>query len=153
MPNYMKKAGMKYQYGGGSKAKRDFRDFDFMMGGSTKAAKRYAKYGKEFKDVPASNPGLAKLPKEVRNRMGYAKKGKEMMYGHGGGMGMGMKKYMYNGQSVPGMYTNMDSLEELERMQKGGCFNAKNCIKGSSKNQNKRFRKMKRQRRRNKRRY
>ena len=77
-------------------------------GGSAKAAKRYAKYGKEFKDVPASNPGLAKLPKEVRNKMGYAKKGKEMMYGHGGGMGMGMKKYMYNGQSVPGMYTEFN---------------------------------------------
>ena len=27
------------------------------------------------KDVPADNPGLAKLPTEVRNRMGYKKKG------------------------------------------------------------------------------
>tara|TARA_R100001463_G_scaffold55937_3_gene107780 strand:- start:14411 stop:14857 length:447 start_codon:yes stop_codon:yes gene_type:complete len=148
MPNNMKKAGMKYQYGGGSKAKRDFRDFDFMMGGSTKAAKRYAKYGKEFKDVPASNPGLAKLPKEVRNKMGYAKKGKEMMYGHGGGMGMGMKKYMYNGQSVPGMY------EELEEMQRGGCFNARNCkVGGKHTSQKKRARQAKRARRKSNRGY
>ena len=27
------------------------------------------------KDVPADNPGLAKLPTKVRNRMGYKKKG------------------------------------------------------------------------------
>ena len=27
------------------------------------------------KDVPTDNPGLAKLPTEVRNRMGYKKKG------------------------------------------------------------------------------
>lgn len=130
MPNNMKKDGMTYMYGG-----------------SAKATKRYAKYGKEFKDVPASNPGLAKLPKEVRNKMGYAKKGKEMMYGHGGGMGMGMKKYMYNGQSVPGMYTN--SMEELEEMQRGGCFNSKNCQKGGKyRNPKKRARQAKRARRR-----
>tara|TARA_R110000822_G_scaffold149347_2_gene288412 strand:- start:32 stop:430 length:399 start_codon:yes stop_codon:yes gene_type:complete len=131
MPNNMKKDGMTYMYGGGS----------------AKAAKRYAKYGKEFKDVPASNPGLAKLPKEVRNKMGYAKKGKEMMYGHGGGMGMDMKKYMYNGQSVPGMYTN--SMEELEEMQRGGCFNSKNCQIGKkSRSPKKRARQAKRARRR-----
>ena len=138
MPNNMKKAGMTYMYGGGS----------------AKAAKRYAKYGKEFKDVPASNPGLAKLPKEVRNKMGYAKKGKEMMYGHGGGMGMGMKKYMYNGQSVPGMY--MNSMEELEEMQRGGCFNSRNCQVGRSSkhtSQKKRARQAKRAQRKNKRRY
>ena len=27
------------------------------------------------KDVPADNPGLAKLPTHVRNKMGYMKKG------------------------------------------------------------------------------
>mgnify|MGYP003636980580 CR=1 FL=1 len=110
----------------------------YMYGGSAKTTKRYAKYGKEFKDVPASNPGLAKLPKEVRNKMGYAKKG---------GMGMGMKKYMYNGQSVPGMYTN--SMEELEEMQRGGCFNSKNCQIGKkSRSPKKRARQAKRARRR-----
>ena len=134
MPNNMKKAGMTYMYGG-----------------SAKATKRYAKYGKEFKDVPASNPGLAKLPKEVRNKMGYAKKGKEMMYGHGGGMGMDMKKYMYNGQSVPGMY--MNSMEELEEMQRGGCFNSKNCQIGKkSRSPKKRARQAKRARRKSNRR-
>ena len=30
------------------------------------------------KDVPADNPGLAKLPTKVRNRMGYKKKGGEV---------------------------------------------------------------------------
>lgn len=30
------------------------------------------------KDVPADNPGLAKLPTEVRNRMGYKRKGGEV---------------------------------------------------------------------------
>lgn len=88
MPNNMKKAGMKYGYGG-----------------SAKVAKRYAKYGKEFKDIPAGNKGLAKLPTAVRNKMGYAKRGKE--YGHGGMMGVGMdprKKTMFRGAPVPGMY-------------------------------------------------
>ena len=125
MPNNMKKDGMKYMYGG-----------------SAKATKRYAKYGKEFKDVPASNPGLAKLPKEVRNKMGYAKKGKEMY----------MKKYMYNGQSVPGMYTN--SMEEIEEMQRGGCFNSRNCQIGKkSRSPKKRARQAKRARRKSNRRY
>ena len=42
-----------------------------------------------MKPVPEGNKGLAKLPKPVRNRMGYAKKGGPMKkaYGmkHGGG--------------------------------------------------------------------
>lgn len=86
MPDNMKKAGMKYGYGG-----------------PAKAAKRYAKYGTEFKDIPAGNKGLAKLPKAVRNKMGYAKRGKE--YGHGGMMAMDpRKKTMFRGAPVPGMY-------------------------------------------------
>ncbi len=84
----MKKAGMKYAYGG-----------------SAKAAKRYAKYGKEFKDIPAGKEGagLRALSKSVRNNMGYAKRGKE--YGHGGMMAMDpRKKTMFRGVPVPGMY-------------------------------------------------
>ena len=31
-----------------------------------------------MKKVPEDNPGLAKLPEEVRNRMGYLEKGKRV---------------------------------------------------------------------------
>ena len=34
--------------------------------------------GKIMKDVPADNPGLAKLPTKVRNRMGYKQTGGKM---------------------------------------------------------------------------
>lgn len=43
--------------------------------------------GGSFKAVPADAKGLAKLPKAVRNKMGYAKKGSKMpSYGYGGKM-------------------------------------------------------------------
>ena len=35
-----------------------------------------------------SNPGLAKLPSEVRNKMGYMKKGGKVKYAKGGGVEM-----------------------------------------------------------------
>ena len=43
---------------------------------------------KRLKEVPADNPGLAKLPEKVRNGMGYLNKGgmasKKMGYAEGG---------------------------------------------------------------------
>ena len=53
-------------------------------GGTMKQKRVIAKAGKELKDIPADNKGLGKLPKEVRNNMGYK------MYG--GGVGKGVKK-------------------------------------------------------------
>jgi hypothetical protein len=73
MPANMKKAGMKYNKGGSLKA------------------------------IPSGNKGLPKLPRSVRNKMGYVKKGSEIKYGKGG-------TYNYKnfknakGQEVPGMY-------------------------------------------------
>ena len=40
---------------------------------------------KNLKPVPADNKGLSKLPKEVRNRMGYMKEGGRAGYKDGGG--------------------------------------------------------------------
>tara|TARA_R110002012_G_scaffold218155_1_gene389443 strand:+ start:1323 stop:1715 length:393 start_codon:yes stop_codon:yes gene_type:complete len=45
-------------------------------GGMTPEMKKYEKGGKTMKAVDAEeNPGLSKLPKEVRNKMGYMKHG------------------------------------------------------------------------------
>jgi len=44
-------------------------------GGSVKAKKPKMNMGGAMKDVPASKKGLAKLPTEVRNKMGYKKNG------------------------------------------------------------------------------
>lgn len=46
-----------------------------MYGGMAMPKKKMAMGGKGMKEVPSDNKGLAKLPKEVRNNMGY------MMYG------------------------------------------------------------------------
>ena len=40
--------------------------------------------GGSMKPVPKENKGLAKLPTEVRNRMGYAKKGGSLKMVRGG---------------------------------------------------------------------
>jgi len=56
--------------------------------------------GKMLKDVPKGNKGLGKLPKSVRNDIGFKKDGgmmpkkKKMMYG---GMMSKKKKMMYGG--------------------------------------------------------
>ena len=61
------------------------------------------KAGGSLKAVPKSNKGLSKLPKSVRNKMGYAKKGKEMKdyYGGGSNMAPAMDK---RGRRIPGMF-------------------------------------------------
>ena len=57
------------------------------------AKMKKAKMGGKLKEVPSDNKGLSKLPKEVRNKMGYMKNGgkvkDKMMYGGA------MKKAMY----------------------------------------------------------
>ena len=42
--------------------------------------------GKNLKPVPEGNKGLKKLPTEVRNKMGFMKKGGKVMKMRGGGM-------------------------------------------------------------------
>ena len=48
------------------------------------------KYGGKMKDVPAGNKGLAKLPTEVRNNMGYKAYGGKMKKMRDGGVCRGM---------------------------------------------------------------
>ena len=56
------------------------------------------KGGKTLKSVDSSkNPGLAKLPKEVRNKMGYMKEGGKAKMMHGGKMHMDTDMYMKHG--------------------------------------------------------
>ena len=63
--------------------------------------------GKMLKDVPKGNKGLGKLPKSVRNDMGFKKDGgmmpkkKKMM---GGGMMYGKKKMMDGGMASKERY-------------------------------------------------
>ena len=54
------------------------------------AATAMASTGGNLKDVPEGNKGLAKLPTEVRNKMGYAKRGGAMKMKHGGSTCKGM---------------------------------------------------------------
>ena len=51
-------------------------DMKYGHGGMTPEMKKYEEGGKAMKPVDAKeNPGLSKLPKEVRNKMGYMKEG------------------------------------------------------------------------------
>jgi hypothetical protein len=45
------------------------------MAPTQKSSKKMAVGGMAKKSVPAGNPGLAKLPTQVRNKMGYMMKG------------------------------------------------------------------------------
>lgn len=61
--------------------------------------------GKTLKPVPTDNKGLKKLPTEVRNKMGFMKRGGAMKMKHGGqckGMGAAVRggKFTRNGQSL-----------------------------------------------------
>ena len=91
----------------------------------TENIKKY-KAGGSLKSVPKSNKGLSKLPKSVRNKMGYAKKGKEMKdyYGGGSNMAPAMDK---RGRRIPGMfqdggtpliYSRNDKLEDENEMNR-----------------------------------
>ena len=46
-----------------------------MMGGGMMMQRPMYKKGGSLKSVPAGNKGLKKLPTEVRNKMGFMKKG------------------------------------------------------------------------------
>jgi len=46
--------------------------------GATISTKKFASGGEALKDVPEDNKGLPKLPKNVRNAMGFKKNGGEM---------------------------------------------------------------------------
>jgi len=50
-----------------------------------------------LKDIPPENKGLPKLPKEVRNKMGFKKKGGTMKMMGGGSMNMMPRKLMKKG--------------------------------------------------------
>ena len=64
-------------------------------GGSIKPGKEMTyKKGGSLKQVPSGNKGLPKLPKSVRNKMGYMK--------HGGSKKIPV--YTMGGQRVPGMF-------------------------------------------------
>ena len=91
---------VKYMHGGMTMSSPSLLDnvkTTYEMGG---VMEKYAMGGK-LKEVMPNQKGLAKLPKEVRNKMGYMKKGgmmKEyrkggkMEYGHGGMMNGGMMR-------------------------------------------------------------
>ena len=78
------------------------------------------KAGGSFKAVPKSNKGLSKLPKSVRNKMGYAKKGKEMKDYYGGGSQMAPAMDQ-RGRRIPGMFQDGgDPKGFLSRAQASG---------------------------------
>ena len=78
------------------------------------------KAGGSLKAVPKSNKGLSKLPKSVRNKMGYAKKGKEMKDYYGGGSQMAPAMDQ-RGRRIPGMFQDGgDPKGFLSRAQASG---------------------------------
>ena len=78
------------------------------------------KAGGSLKAVPKSNKGLSKLPKSVRNKMGYAKKGKEMKDYYGGGSQMAPAMDQ-RGRKIPGMFQDGgDPKGFLSRAQASG---------------------------------
>lgn len=64
-----------YRWGKSGKVYK--RRIDAVKQGQAAYAQGYNQYykGGDMKKVPEGNKGLAKLPKEVRNRMGYMSKG------------------------------------------------------------------------------
>ena len=56
-----------------------------MLGGAAGMLLGKMKKGGGLKSVPAGNKGLGKLPGNVRNKMGYKKKGGKMSYMKAGG--------------------------------------------------------------------
>ena len=62
-----------------------------------KAIKQIKKAMGGLKDIPPENKGLPKLPKEVRNKMGFKKKGGTMKMMGGGSMNMMPRKLMNKG--------------------------------------------------------
>ena len=113
-----------------------------------KGKKRFKDGGSAMKPVDKSkNPGLAKLPTQVRNKMGYMKKGGrvgEMMYSRGYGEGMKSKRKptelmdrgaMKKGGRVHKNTRRMNRLEELGRVdaEKGFTRKGKKNLKAEKK--------------------
>ena len=63
------------------------------MGGKYKGAKKKAEGGEmsKLKPIPTDNKGLRKLPKKVRNKMGFMRNGGEVMMVQGRGCGAMMQ--------------------------------------------------------------
>ena len=104
MPGYkMKKDYMKKMGHGGmtmnSPSLLDNVKTSYEMGG---IMEEYAMGGK-LKEVMPNQKGLAKLPTDVRNKMGYMKKGGMMEYGKGGKM-----EYGHGGMMSGGMMKQHD---------------------------------------------
>ena len=75
--NQMKAGGRVKKRGGGmSTARKDMRSGYYKDDMGMKGGKMYKEGGKALKAVDKEkNPGLAKLPTKVRNKMGFMKKG------------------------------------------------------------------------------
>jgi hypothetical protein len=89
-----------------------------MYGGGMVNAKQYGHGGKvhkNLKPIPKDNPGLAKLPEAVRNKMGYMQEGGEvedsLMGMMKGGMAKKKKKYGYqDGGEILGLNITPESV-------------------------------------------
>lgn len=70
-------------------------------------SKKNYKTGAELKAIPAGNDGLPKLPKEVRNNMGYMKAGGEKLLNQMtyGGASMDMSDKLVNSMRYGGATT------------------------------------------------
>ena len=78
--------------------------------------------GGSMKPVPKGNKGLAKLPTEVRNKMGYAKGGGKLKMVEKNGKGV--EKMKKGGKKVP-----FFAADGVEKMKKGGSTNQKKVDK------------------------
>ena len=127
---------------------KDYPGIKKIMEMNKKGKKRFKDGGSAMKPVDKSkNPGLAKLPTQVRNKMGYMKKGGrvgEMMYSRGYGEGMKSKRKptelmdrgaMKKGGRVHKNTRRMNRLEELGRVdaEKGFTRKGKKNLKAEKK--------------------
>lgn len=138
-PQYKEGGKMEYMHGGKMKK--------MGHGGMTPEMKKYEEGGKAMKPVDAEkNPGLSKLPKEVRNKMGYMEKGGKtkdnfkphMMYKDGKGVKantyekhMSLKKQGY-GHSMKKMKEGGKAKTYLEMMRENVEKQKANIKKGVS---------------------
>ena len=124
-----KVSGKKRIIAGGRGKAKNYPGIKKIIEMNKKGKKRFKDGGSALKSVDKSkNPGLAKLPTKVRNKMGYMKKGGrvgEMMYSRGYGKGMKSKRKptelmdrgaMKKGGRVHKNTRRMNRLEELGRV-------------------------------------
>ena len=124
-----KVSGKKRIIAGGRGKAKNYPGIKKIIEMNKKGKKRFRDGGAALKSVDKSkNPGLAKLPTKVRNKMGYMKKGGrvgEMMYSRGYGKGMKSKRKptelmdrgaMKKGGRVHKNTKRMNRLEELGRV-------------------------------------